>query len=93
MKHALTPYGTLVALALMAGTALAQTPAQAPAPAPDCAALIAQVRDQVGNRFDGGRHTAIDLAAEAEKLHSAQKSADCVAKVQEAAKAAGFDVK
>jgi hypothetical protein len=75
----------------MTGIALAQAPA--PPPPPDCAALIKQVRDQVGNRFDGGRHSAVALAAEAEKLHGDKKPADCVAKVQEAAKAAGIAMK
>ncbi len=76
---------------LTVGSALAQ---QTPPPAPDCTALIKQVRDQVGNRFDGGRYTAQGLAAEAEKLLSDKKPAsDCVAKVQEAAKAAGLAVK
>ena len=67
--------------------------AQAPAPPPDCAALIRQVREQVGNRFDSGSQAATDLAAQAEKLLSDQKPVDCVAKVQEAAQAAGLTVK
>ena len=75
--------------ALAAGPALAQAP---PAP-PDCAALIRQVRDQVANRFDSGRHAAVDLAAQAETLHADKKPADCAAKVQDAAKAAGLTVK
>jgi len=78
---------------LMVGGALAQAPAQAPAPAPDCAALIKQVRDQVSNRFDAGRYAAQDHAAAAEKLHNDKKPADCMAKVQEAAKAANLSVK
>ena len=64
--------------------------AQTPAPPADCAALIQQVRDQVANRFDSGAHAALDLAAQAEKLHTDKKPADCVAKVQEAAKVAGL---
>lgn len=94
MKHALSPYCTFVALAwLMAGTAVAQTPAQAPAPPLDCAALITQVRDQVGNRFDNGRHTAVDLAAQAEQHHRDKKPAECLAKVQDAGMAAGLALK
>ena len=80
-----------VALAVMLVTGLAGSAlAQAPAPTPDCPALIQHVKDQVGNRFDSGRHAAIDLAAEAEKLHGDQNPADCVAKVREAAVAAGL---
>lgn len=67
--------------------------AQAPAVPPDCAALIRQVREQVGNRFDSGSQTAADLAAQAERLLGAQKPADCLARVQEAAQAAGLPVK
>lgn len=82
--------GSLLAITLaglVTGTALAQAPAPS---SPNCAALIKQVRDQVGNRFDGGRHSAVTLAAQAEKLDKDKKPADCVAKVQEAAKAAGI---
>jgi hypothetical protein len=73
----------------LAAPAFAQTPA---AP-PDCAVLIQQVREQVGNRFDSGSQAAADLAAQAERLLGDQKPADCVAKVQEAAQAAGLIVK
>ena len=66
--------------------------AQAPAAPPDCAAMIRQVRDQVANRFDSGSHAAADLAAQAEKLLGDRKPADCVAKVREAAQAAGLTV-
>jgi hypothetical protein len=52
--------------------------------------LIKQIRDQVGNRFDAGRHSAVDLAQQAEKLHNDKKSPECVAKAQEAQKAAGL---
>ena len=67
--------------------------AQAPATPPDCAALIQQVREQVGNRFDSGSQAASDLASQAERLLGAQKPADCLAKIQEAAQAAGLTVK
>ena len=73
------------------GSAFAQTPAPAQAPAAqDCAAMIKRVRDQVANRFDGGRHSALTLAGQAEALQKENKPADCVAKAQEAAKAAGL---
>jgi hypothetical protein len=88
MKNSLL---AIVLVGLVTGLAFAQAPA--PAQAPDCAALIKQVRDQVGNRFDGGRHSAVALTAEAEKLHNDKKPADCAAKVQEAAKAAGIAMK
>ena len=83
MAFAITLTGLLASPAL----------AQAPGPPPDCAALIRQVRDQVANRFDSGSHAAVDLAAQAERLLSDQKPADCVAKVQEAARAAGLAVR
>jgi hypothetical protein len=76
---------------LVTGTALAQAPDKAPAP--DCAALIKEVRDQVGNRFAGGRHSAVALTADAEKLDNDKKPADCVAEVQEVAQAAGLAMK
>jgi uncharacterized iron-regulated protein len=83
----------LMAIALM-GLTVGNALAQAPPPTPDCTAMIKQVRDQVGNRFDGGRYTAQELAAAAEKLAADKKpAADCVAKAQEAAKAAGLSVK
>jgi len=69
---------------------VAQTPAQAPAPPPDCAALITRVRDQVGNRFDNGRHTAVDLAAQAEQHDKDKKPAECLARIQDAGQAAGL---
>ena len=67
--------------------------AQAPASPPDCAALIRQVRDQVANRFDNGSQVATELATQAEKLLGDQKAADCLAKVAEAARAAGLAVR
>lgn len=76
----------MVLAGCMVGHALGQTPASPP----NCPALIQQVKDQVGNRFDSGRHAAIDLVTEAEKLNGDQKPADCVATVHEAAKAAGL---
>lgn len=73
------------------GSAFAQTPAPAQAPpTPDCAAMIKSVRDRVGNRFDAARYTAITLAAQAEALQRDNKVADCIAKAEEAAKAAGL---
>jgi hypothetical protein len=72
------------------GSAFGQKPAPAPAPtAQDCAAMIKRVRDQVANRFDSGRHSAVTLAGQAEALQKDNKPADCMAKAQEAAKAAG----
>jgi hypothetical protein len=61
-------------------------------PPPDCPKLIQQVRDQVGNRFDAGRGAVLALAAEAEKLHSDKRTGECLAKVQEAAKAANLKI-
>ena len=76
------------------GLTIGSAMAQAPPPAPDCSAMIKHVRDQVSNRFDGARYTAQDLAAQAEKiLNDKQPMADCVAKVQEAAKVAGIALK
>lgn len=73
------------------GSAFAQTPAPAqPAPAQDCPAMIKSVKDRVANRFDAGRHTALTLAGQAEALNKDNKAADCMAKAQEAAKAAGL---
>jgi hypothetical protein len=83
-----------LALAIaLTGLLSAPALAQSPAPAPDCAVLISQVRDQVANRFDSGSHLAIDLAAQAERLLGDQKPADCLAKIQEAAQVAGLIVK
>jgi hypothetical protein len=75
------------------GSAFAQTPAPAPAQAPtaqDCPAMIKNVRDRVANRFDAGRYNAQVLASQAEALHREDKVADCLAKVDEAHKAAGL---
>ena len=75
----------------IAGSALAQTPAPAQTPpAQDCPAMIKNVRERVANRFDAGRHSAVALASQAEALQKDNKPADCVAKAQEAAKAAGL---
>jgi hypothetical protein len=85
-----------IVVALVASMAASASAQQAPASGsaaaqpPDCAALIKQIRDQVGNRFDAGRHSAVDLAQQAEKLHNDKKSPECVAKAQEAQKAAGL---
>jgi hypothetical protein len=73
------------------GNALAQTPAPAQTPPPpDCAAMIKSVNDRVANRFDTGRHTAVTLTGQAAAMHKDNKTADCMAKVEEAAKAAGL---
>jgi len=75
------------------GSAFAQTPAPAPAQAPaaqDCQAAIKNVRDRVANRFDAGRYNAQNLANEAEALHRDNKTSDCLAKAEEAHKAAGL---
>jgi hypothetical protein len=78
----------------LVGVAVGAALAQAPPAQPDCTAMIKRVRDQVANRFDAGRYAAQGLAAEAEKMLNDKKPvADCVAKVQEAAKAAGVAVK
>src|SRR5262245_66451601 len=77
------------------GSAFAQTPAPAPAQAPaaqDCQAAIKNVRDRVANRFDGGRYSAQNLANEAEALHRDSKTSDCLAKAEEAHKAAGLAI-
>jgi hypothetical protein len=70
---------TLAIVALMAGPALGA----------ECPALVKQVRDGVGNRFDNAKYQALALAAEAEKLHADGKHAESVAKAEEAAKAGG----
>jgi hypothetical protein len=74
---------SLAIVALLAGPALAT----------ECPTLIKQVRDGVGMRFDNAKYAALNLAAEAEKLHSEGKHAESVAKAEEAAKAAGITLK
>jgi hypothetical protein len=74
---------SLAIVALMAGPALAS----------QCPALIKQVRDGVGNRFDNAKYAALGLADQAEKLHKDGKHAESEAKAEEAAKAAGMMLK
>lgn len=74
---------SLTIVALMTGPALAS----------ECLALIKQVQDGVGNRFDNAKYQALALAAEAEKLHKEGKHAESVAKAEAAAKAAGINLK
>lgn len=74
---------SLTIVALMAGPALAS----------QCPALIKQVRDGVGNRFDNAKYAALALADQAEKLHKDGQHEASVAKAEEAAKAAGLTLK
>jgi len=71
---------SLTIVALMTGPALAS----------ECPALVKQVRDGVGNRFDNAKYTALALAGDAEKLHSEGKHAESVEKAEAAGKAAGL---
>ena len=64
-----------------------------PTLASQCPALITQVRDGVGNRFDNAKYAALGLAAEAEKLHKDGNHAESEAKAEAAAKAAGITLK
>lgn len=73
---------SLAIVALMAGPALSA----------ECPALVKQVRDGVGTRFDNAKYQALALAADAEKLHADGKHAESVAKAEEAAKAAGINL-
>jgi hypothetical protein len=70
---------SLAIVALMAGPALAA----------ECPALVKQVRDGVGNRFDNAKYQALALANESEKLHTEGKHAESVTKAEEAANVAG----
>ena len=86
---------SLVLAAVLGGSIVGSAFAQAPAPAQtppaqDCPAIIKNVRDRVANRFDNARHTALTLASQAEALQKDNKPADCMAKAEEAAKAAGI---
>ncbi len=74
---------SLTIVALMAGPALAS----------QCPALIKQVRDGVGNRFDNAKYAALAFADEADKLHKDGKHAESEAKAEQAAKAAGITIK
>lgn len=76
----------VLSLAIVAFTA-------GPGLASQCPALIKQVRDGVGNRFDNAKYTALGLADEAEKLHKEGKHAESEAKAEAAAKAAGINLK
>ena len=61
-----------------------------PALAMQCPALIKQIRDSTGSRFDAGANSAKALANQAEQLHKDGKHAESVAKAEEAATAAGL---
>jgi len=63
-----------------------------PALAGECPALVKQVKDGVGNRFDNAKYQALALAAESEKLHADGKHAESVAKAEEAAKVARINL-
>ena len=64
-----------------------------PVLAGQCPLLQKQIDTAVGNRFDAGAASARSLAAEGAALHSGGKHAESVAKYQEAAKAAGIELK
>ena len=70
----------LVTVLLMASPALAM----------QCPALIKQIREATGSRFDAGANSAKDLANQAEQLHKDGKHAESVKKAEEAAAAAGL---
>ena len=81
---------TSVLVGSIVGSAAAQAPAPAQAPpAQTCAEMIKNIKDRVANRFDSGRHNAVALVSQAEALQKDNKEADCVAKAEEAHKAAG----
>jgi hypothetical protein len=61
-----------------------------PVLAMQCPALIKQIRDTTGNRFDAGANSAKDMANQAEQLHKDGKHAESVTKAEEAAAAAGI---
>ncbi len=61
-----------------------------PAIAFECPTLKAQIDKETGRRFDSGSNRAKDLANEAMVLHGAGKHAEAIAKLDEAAKAAGM---
>lgn len=63
-----------------------------PALALQCPALIKQIRDQTGNRFDAGSNSAKAMANAAEQLHKDGKHAESVKKAEEAAAAAGLNL-
>ena len=61
-----------------------------PALANECPLLKAQIDKETGRRLDAGSNQAKDLANEAMVLHGAGKHAESIAKLEEAAKAAGM---
>ena len=84
MRRTMTGVLTVaLALGLIAGPALAG----------QCPLLIKQIADATGNRLDAAANSAKELAAEADALHKAGKHADSVKKAQEAATAAGLQLK
>ncbi len=56
----------------------------------ECPLLKAQIDKETGRRFDAGSNRAKDRANEAMVLHGAGKHAESIAKMEEAAKAAGM---
>jgi hypothetical protein len=64
-----------------------------PAVASECPTLHNQVMAQTGTRADAGAHAAKMLAREGEQLHKDGKHAESVKKYEEAAKAAGLNLK
>jgi hypothetical protein len=83
MRRLITGVATgALALGLIAGPALAG----------QCPALIKQIRDAAGSRFDAGAASAKVLAAQAEELHKAGKHPESIAKSDEAAKAMGLKI-
>jgi len=64
-----------------------------PALANECPALQAQIDAAVGTRADANAASAKALAADAWALHQSGKHSESVAKYDEAAKAAGIELK
>ncbi len=56
----------------------------------ECPLLKGQIDKEVNRRFDSGSNRAKELSNEAMVLHGAGKHADSIAKLEEAAKAAGM---
>ena len=76
----------LIGMAMVAFTAM-------PALAAQCPLLQQQMDAAIGNRLDPAAANAKALAAEAWSLHQAGKHSESVAKYDEAAKAAGIQLK
>lgn len=67
--------------------------AASPALAAQCPLLHKQMEAAVGTRADAGAANAKALMAEGDALHKGGKHADSVKKYQDAAKAAGVELK